>query len=173
MNPQVTRSLGEAEAGLLTAWLREELEVQVGLESTLAAIGERIVAQDAAALQAELLNHGETLDRMEGISSRREKLLGHLLRTAGIAVGEGCVRALIDAMPEESRERLLEIHESVREAAGRVRRINNRNRMLISQTVKMNELLVRGMFSAGASTSTYTADGRTKTGAEMILDRSI
>lgn len=167
------RPFEEAESGLLTAWMREELDVQRGLEVALAALGERIVAQDPGGLEAVLVEHRATVDRMESVAARRQRMLGHLLVRAGLDVEEGCVERLIAVMPEETRERLGELHRDVREAARRVRRLNNRNGMLIRQTLRMNEGLVRRMFSAETGASTYTADGRTTTAADIILDRSI
>lgn len=173
MTATMTRPLDEAEAGILTAWLREELEVQRGLEAALQALCDRVVAQDPDGLEAVLVEHRATIDRMESIAARRQRMLGHLLVRSGLGVESGCVERLIAAMPEETRERLERLHTDVQATAQRVRRLNNRNGMLIRQTLRMNESLVRRMFSADAGTSTYTADGRTTTAADMILDRSI
>lgn len=165
--------MDEAEAGLLTAWLREELDLQRELVSALDDIGGRIVAQDPEGLEEVLVEQNSTIERMEGISTRRQRMLGHLLVRVGLEASEGCVDRLITYAPTETRERLRALHHEVCECARRVRRLNNRNGMLIRQTLRMNENLVRSMFSADLGASTYTADGRTTTAADVILDRSI
>ena len=162
-----------ADARLLGVFLEDAARVQTGLVTMLGRLQELVVSQDPGELENCLVESSATLENMESLEKNREKIFGHLERITGLRIARDGLGELIAQMPDDDRDHLRDLHGKLKEAAGEVRRASMRCGMLARQALTFNEALVRALFSVGEAATVYSADGSTRRGAEMILDRSM
>ncbi len=133
-----------------------------------------VVAGRTSHLEGQLAEDSDVLDRMEGLSHQREKILPHLFKLAGIRPGKGSLERLVLAMPESEQRELnaacTELRRVSKSAAAGSAALGH----LIRHSIGVNQALISGVFGAAEEPTVYSGSGQ-RSGREegAILNREI
>ncbi|MEE9391432.1 MAG: flagellar export chaperone FlgN [Planctomycetota bacterium] len=166
--------LDAADVALLVAYLVEEKTSQEGLHDSLEKVEHQVVSGHADDLREELANLKPFLSRMEAISIRRRKVLGHLGAKLGMAPSQIDMDRFVAATPEASRQKVVRARTQLRDLVMRTRRLNGRVNLLIRHMAAFNQDLLRGIFDLEQAPVVYQPNGMTQERSNTnILDRSL
>lgn len=155
------RNLTVTEVELLVTYLRDEAEAQGTLLEALREKEAALVQQDVARLKACLNETLPIVNRLEGLTHRRLRILRSLGMQVGLPADQIQMTTLLEHADPEDRGRLYAALESLREILVAIGAQNRRNQVLIRNGIETNRALVHALFGEGDVNRVYDRGART------------
>jgi flagellar biosynthesis/type III secretory pathway chaperone len=157
----------------LIAILTRETEILQGLHNLLAAQQQELVRGNTEGIKQSVEGQIETLGEISNLERERVSLLGALRLDGEDQKEDVTLSRLIEIAPQHG-DRLREVRLALKEVLEAIGTLNQRNGMLINQSLAYIGKTLRAMAGEDKSSTVYTADGDlTCTTGRLAVDRRI
>ncbi|MAG56272.1 MAG: hypothetical protein CMJ83_08285 [Planctomycetes bacterium] len=169
------RTLDSQEVNLLLAWLAEETEAHRQMGEILARQQRCMVRQDLVALQQCHDDAGPAARRLENATKSRGQVLVGLGRRLGIPGDPPALDSILQFAPDDARNQLELMRQTLQDALDEIRAQTRRNQMLARSGLDLNRSIVHAIFAGGEAQRTYDRGARTHDRPTSVpfLDREL